>query len=37
MEYKRLEIYVWWTCNQKCTYCMEFPNMEKAWTKKFQS
>lgn len=34
MEYKRLEIYVWWTCNQKCTYCMEFPNMEKAWTKK---
>lgn len=34
MEYKRLEIYVWWTCNQKCTYCMEFPNMEKAWNKK---
>ncbi|MDD2870377.1 MAG: radical SAM protein [Candidatus Gracilibacteria bacterium] len=34
MNYKRLEIYVGWTCNQKCTYCMEFPNMEKNWTKK---
>lgn len=34
MEYKRLEIYVWWTCNQKCTYCMEFPTMEKAWSLK---
>lgn len=34
MEYKRLEIYVGWTCNQKCTYCMEFPNMEKNWNKK---
>ena len=34
MEYKRLEIYVWWTCNQKCTYCMEFQNMEKSWDKK---
>ncbi len=31
MEYKRLEIYVWWTCNQKCTYCMEFPTMEESW------
>ena len=34
MWYKRLEMYVWWTCNQKCTYCMEFSNMEKTWTKK---
>lgn len=34
MNYKRLEIYVWWTCNQKCTYCMEYPNMEKYWNKK---
>ncbi len=34
MSFKRLEIYVWWTCNQKCTYCIEFPNMEKAWFKK---
>ncbi len=34
MIYKRLELYVGWTCNQKCTYCMEFPNMEKRWTKK---
>lgn len=34
MEYKRLEIYVGWSCNQKCTYCMEFPNMEKNWTRK---
>lgn len=28
---KRLEMYVWWTCNQKCTYCIEFPYMEKSW------
>lgn len=34
MNYKRLEIYVGWTCNQKCTYCMEFPTMEKAWKQK---
>lgn len=34
MNYKRLELYVWWTCNQKCTYCIEFENMEQAWTKK---
>lgn len=34
MDYKRLELYVWWTCNQKCTYCIEFPTMEKAWKKK---
>lgn len=34
MRYKRLEIYVWWTCNQRCTYCMEYSNMEEAWNKK---
>jgi len=34
MNFKRLEIYVWWTCNQKCTYCIEFSNMEQAWDKK---
>jgi len=34
MEYKRIEIYVWWTCNQKCTYCMEFPNMDIQWNKR---
>ena len=34
MDYKRIEIYVWWTCNQKCTYCMEFSNMEKQWNNK---
>ena len=34
MEYKRLEVYVGWTCNHKCTYCKEFPNMEKIWDKK---
>lgn len=34
MTYKRLELYVWWTCNQKCTYCIEFENMEEAWNKK---
>ncbi len=34
MDYKRVEMYVGWTCNQKCTYCMEFPNMERNWNKK---
>lgn len=34
MNYKRLELYVWWTCNQKCTYCIEYENMEFAWKKK---
>ncbi|MDD3302445.1 MAG: radical SAM protein [Candidatus Gracilibacteria bacterium] len=34
MNYKRLEIYTGWTCNQKCTYCMEYPNMQQAWNKK---
>ena len=34
MSYKRVELYVWWTCNQKCTYCMEFPNMERKWKRK---
>ena len=34
MDYKRVEMYVGWTCNQKCTYCMEFPNMERQWTKR---
>lgn len=34
MKYKRLELYVWWTCNQKCTYCMEFPNMDENWNNK---
>ena len=33
MNYKRIELYVWWTCNQECTYCMEFFNMEKKWNK----
>lgn len=34
MTFKRLEIYVWWTCNQRCTYCMEYRNMEEVWHKK---
>lgn len=34
MYYKRLEIYVWWTCNQKCTYCIEYGNMQQVWWKK---
>ncbi len=34
MDYKRIEMYVWWTCNQKCTYCMEYPNMEESWNKR---
>lgn len=33
-EFKRLETYVGWTCNQKCTYCMEYENMEEAWNKR---
>lgn len=34
MEYKRIEIYVWRTCNQRCTYCMEFPDMQRQWNNK---
>jgi len=34
MDYKRLETYVWHTCNQRCTYCMEYPNMERSWNEK---
>lgn len=34
MDYKRLEIYVGWTCNKKCTYCVEYPTMEGLWGKK---
>lgn len=33
MNYKRLEIYTWWKCNHKCIFCIEYPNMEKAWNK----
>lgn len=33
MENKRLELYVWWKCNQKCTYCNEFHTMEQVWNK----
>jgi len=31
MEYKRLEIYLWWTCNNKCIFCIEMKTMEKMW------
>jgi len=34
MDYKRLEVHVWWTCNQNCTYCIEMQNMEQAWNKR---
>lgn len=34
MDYKRLELYVWWTCNQKCTYCIETSPMEDNWNRK---
>lgn len=34
MTYKRLEIYLWWTCNHKCIFCVEFPTMEKMWSVK---
>ena len=34
MDYKRIEIYVWYTCNHKCTYCMEYANMERLWNEK---
>jgi len=34
MEYKRLEIYLGWTCNHKCIFCVEMPTMVKMWNKK---
>jgi len=37
MENKRIELYVWWTCNHRCIYCMEYPNMIKRWNEKISS
>lgn len=34
MWYKRLELYLWWTCNNKCIFCVEMPTMVKMWDKK---
>jgi len=34
MKKKRIEIYLWWTCNQKCTYCVEYSTMVENWNKK---
>lgn len=31
---KRLEIYLWWTCNKRCIFCSEYNNMEDNWNKK---
>ena len=33
MNYKRLEMYLWWTCNNKCLFCIEMKTMEKMWNK----
>lgn len=30
-KYKRLELYLWWKCNQKCFFCVEMPIMVKHW------
>lgn len=30
-KYKRIELYLWWKCNQKCFFCVEMPIMEKHW------
>lgn len=24
-------MYLWWTCNHKCIFCVEFPTMDKMW------
>ena len=34
MNYKRLEMYLWWTCNNKCIFCVEMKTMEKMWKTK---
>lgn len=34
MIYKRLEIYLWWTCNKKCIFCSEYNTMEDNWSRK---
>lgn len=31
---KRVEIYLWWTCTNKCIFCVEDSNIKKFWTKK---
>lgn len=36
MNYKRLEIYLGWTCNHKCIFCIEYPTMEKMWNYKVE-
>lgn len=32
-EYKRFEMYLGWTCNHKCIFCVEFPTMDRMWKK----
>jgi MoaA/NifB/PqqE/SkfB family radical SAM enzyme len=34
MKCKRLEIYLWWTCNKKCIFCNEYSIMEDNWSNK---
>lgn len=37
MERKRIEMYVGWTCNHQCVYCMEYPNMIKQWKERISA
>ena len=32
-DYKRFEMYLGWTCNHKCIFCVEFPTMDKMWNR----
>jgi MoaA/NifB/PqqE/SkfB family radical SAM enzyme len=31
MQNKRLEMYLGWTCNHKCQFCIEMPTMDVMW------
>ncbi len=31
MKHKRLEMYLGWTCNHKCQFCIEMPTMDVMW------
>lgn len=33
-DYKRLEIYLWWTCNNRCLFCIEMVHMDRLWNTK---
>jgi len=36
-KYKRLELYLWWKCNQRCIFCIEWINIEKYSQKKISN